>query len=91
MLQNISGVILMQSSITVNHFADSLGRGATGAAQQPASRRVVRTSGRFRAPAAVHGNPSSARFAVWVFIGPNASVCIDIGRVGALKNPGYAY
>jgi len=84
-LRGISMVCNAQCATTTNNFIDSHGQGSHQV-NRSAARQVLKTAlGRFRAPQATHGAPSLARASVWIFVGPNASVCVDIGRVGCFK------
>lgn len=84
-LRNISLVCNAQCATSANNFIDSHGQGSHQV-NRSAARQVLKSAlGRFRAPQATHGAPSLARASVWIFVGPNASVCVDIGRVGCLK------
>lgn len=80
---NIGG--LLQTATTVNEFIGSNGMGTAAVNQEALRVRVKSPRVAIRGPLAVHGAPTLVRAYVQVYVRANASICIDIGRVGVVK------
>lgn len=84
-LRNVTMVLNAQTATTLNNYIDSHGQGSNQVNRGPARQVLVTRVGKVRSPAATHGALAAVRATVWIMVGPNAKVCIDIGRVGCKK------
>lgn len=77
--------VIAQTATTINRFIGGNGSGTAALNQEPYTLRPSSPVAAVRGPLAVHGAPTKVQPRVSIYLRANASVCIDIGRVGFFK------